>query len=583
MLKKQKITKIIIVATLFLIISMCFAFFLLSNDYKDKQTDATDIVLTIEDFKKRVVSSNGDFSFDKYLEVAEEWNANAEEYADKVTISFKQDVIALIDSTTTFTISSYNALQLFADDVNDGKTYEGKTVKLKADIDCGGASLGIGCKGTAFSGVFDGQGYAISNFQCNDKMGDFWDGDSSYTYALFLYVSGTIKNLKISNAGRTISGGSYYKCVGGIVGCASNAVIENCVVENFTISTEDKTAKILVGGIFAVGYATVTDCMVDNFQVNNGYGDVAGIGCVLNYLSTTDGINLNWKAHWPYGEVKVNRCVMRNCVSGNNIVGGTAPDKTQYYSKLSVTNCYTTNENDGFENLGTNLSTGGGTTGWYYYSGYNGGWPKLNRFISWQTISVESAYPEISSSTPSAIYFPTDLTINGGKSGVVSNSSSFTFYGQVVTANVHNCYEFEEWYYSIPDFDITIDGWLIPSATRKSVAIKFVSASNTTEETSNLSFDTEYTIGCGTSIAISYDEYEKEGFKSITLSFTDTEGTKRSVTYMASSGYYIQKSTLQSPEYSSSNYFQVHNHKDMPDLSNISVETAQKSYNATFS
>ena len=118
------------------------------------------------------------------------------------------------------TISTYNNLRDFSASVNNGNTYAGKTVVLANSIDCNGSSLSCIGSGTwnsfsggtinNFKGVFDGQGYTISNFTLTGGarfQNRTIKGQKEYNYYYYYHVglfvnigeSATIKNLKISN------------------------------------------------------------------------------------------------------------------------------------------------------------------------------------------------------------------------------------------------------------------------------------------------------------------------------------------------------------------------------------------------
>ena len=64
------------------------------------------------------------------------------------------------DSYSSYTIGSLAAWQNFANSVNSGLTFSGRTVQLTANINFGGSSSILK---SCFSGVFNGQGYTLSN------------------------------------------------------------------------------------------------------------------------------------------------------------------------------------------------------------------------------------------------------------------------------------------------------------------------------------------------------------------------------------------------------------------------------------
>lgn len=73
------------------------------------------------------------------------------------------DNVVLKEAVEDLVIDNTSELSSFANNVNSGNTYEGKTIKLNADIDAKLLSVTIGTKDTPFKGTFDGQGHKISN------------------------------------------------------------------------------------------------------------------------------------------------------------------------------------------------------------------------------------------------------------------------------------------------------------------------------------------------------------------------------------------------------------------------------------
>ena len=195
-------------------------------------------------------------------------------------------------------ISSVDQLYAFANDVNiKGNTYVGKTVKLCADLDLGGAEwtpiTGVWDGGsygnyTSFRGIFDGQDHTISNFTVSaDENAGF-----------FGVVGGEVKNLKIDkemivttyNAG-CVAASLYYgkitNCqvtnssvtsvpalqddgtydngnnVGGVVGLLNCGTVDFCTISKTTV-----TAYRSFGGIVGTGTgsenskSTITKCTV---------------------------------------------------------------------------------------------------------------------------------------------------------------------------------------------------------------------------------------------------------------------------------------------------------------------------------
>lgn len=155
--------------------------------------------------------------------------------------------------------------------------YSGKTIVLDANIDLAGQTVkGIGGISTNFAGVFDGQGYTISNFKI--------ESDSDYYAGLFNQVThgGTIKNLTVKNA--TIVGKSMVGAIASSVD--SGATIDNCKAIDCTLIGVKKVGAV-------VGYSagsTVTNNYAGNCSVY--YSEKEGAG-VLGYENTGSTVNGN--------------------------------------------------------------------------------------------------------------------------------------------------------------------------------------------------------------------------------------------------------------------------------------------------
>lgn len=169
------------------------------------------------------------------------------------------------DSASTFQISSDTDLAGFAKLTKEGKTFEGKTVELTANIDMSGFEW---VPAGEFKGTFDGNGYAIYG----------------------LYVSQEGKNsgfIGTVNGGRVqdlvIADGYFYSTekegnMGAVVGYAkSGAVIDRCVSYATVAHSYEKSSDDQTGGI--VGHldaSTVVNC-VNYGKVSSSHIRVGGI------------------------------------------------------------------------------------------------------------------------------------------------------------------------------------------------------------------------------------------------------------------------------------------------------------------
>ena len=167
---------------------------------------------------------------------------------------FNNDESLVIGDVPTITDNPENVIEInslddfinFRDQVNKGKLYNNKILRLTTDLDLSGIDnwTPIGTlTWKYFKGTFDGNGHTISNL----KTGGHPQGSG-----LFTKNEGTIKNLTLINV--NISGDKY---VGGIAGVNSGGTIENCFVDG--IISGDK----YVGGIAGNNYGTVKDSFAD--------------------------------------------------------------------------------------------------------------------------------------------------------------------------------------------------------------------------------------------------------------------------------------------------------------------------------
>lgn len=146
------------------------------------------------------------------------------------------------DQDTDFVLSTPEQFAGFASLVNDGNTFEGKTVKLGGSIDlyCEDTTpsadgdpltfrpIGDHSQHGMFEGTFDGQGNTIKNIYQNGwDLGYEWGKYGSY--GLF----GNLNNATVKNL--TLSGGESY-IEGGDTSFVAGSATGTCVFENITIT-----------------------------------------------------------------------------------------------------------------------------------------------------------------------------------------------------------------------------------------------------------------------------------------------------------------------------------------------------------
>ena len=217
---------------------------------------ATNVDVTLESGEKISLIATDD---SKYLEVLppDKWDGTA-------------DISWYNEGDTEFILTTAEEFVGLSDLVDDGKTFEGKTLTLLADIDLykedeNGKPICFDPIGSyrhdkAFKGTFDGQGHTISNLSQNT-----WALDNGYAYGdLGLGLFGklrdaTIKNLNIDGA--AISGESGM-C--GVVAAASygESTFENIKVSNSNCADYQYYAGGIVG--WASGKQQFIGCDVDS-------------------------------------------------------------------------------------------------------------------------------------------------------------------------------------------------------------------------------------------------------------------------------------------------------------------------------
>jgi len=222
------------------------------------------------------------------------------DYDDK-TVTFVAEHFSDYEVTTTnwdadvITISTARELLAFANLVNGGNTFSGKTIKLDANINLNDVidqteywtPIGDGYykssekpepQGHYFAGTFDGDGHTISNLRVGTT-------NNRHSAGLFGIVKGgTIMNLTVDNA--TVS--NVDRFAGAIVGGAlQNSMIDNCHV------TGDVhiVGKHFVGGLAGLSYGTIQNCSVDaNGSISAGDptgADGDDVGGLVGYSSGT--------------------------------------------------------------------------------------------------------------------------------------------------------------------------------------------------------------------------------------------------------------------------------------------------------
>ncbi len=194
--------------------------------------------------------------------------------------------------------------------------YTDKYFRLTANIDMGGYNLytsdknyTIGDISSPFAGIFDGQGYTISNFKI---------APASYTglnLGLFSYInSAEIENLNISSA---VVGDSSVATAGIVAGNATNSTIMGCLV-----SCSSVKAQVYIGGIVGQAVGTTVKYCTNNAVVKDTrYASAANVvaGGILGYSTDSQGDNtIEYCAN--FGKISISP-VAGGILSAGGIVG----------------------------------------------------------------------------------------------------------------------------------------------------------------------------------------------------------------------------------------------------------------------
>lgn len=186
------------------------------------------------------------------------------------------------DTDTIFTLSTAEEFAGFAELVNEGNKFSGKTVELESNIDFNGEEW---TPIKNFAGTLKGNGNAVSNFEIDATAGNagFFD----------VLEWATIENLTLSDITATV--GNYRF---GVLSRSINQTnVDNVTVKNVNVTTVGSEA--FVAGLFCQGTVNsnmeVNNCTVENFTVNaeNGAMIIGGITCFVQKNGTeAEGTNI---------------------------------------------------------------------------------------------------------------------------------------------------------------------------------------------------------------------------------------------------------------------------------------------------
>ena len=136
----------------------------------------------------------------------------------------------------------------------------------------------IGSNASPFTGVYDGNGFAIDNIYM--KRTHAPDSDT-YFVGLFARTSGAT----ISNLGVTDVHSEGYQYVGGLIGEANNSTVDNCYVSGAVLN--GSTSSTDIGGLIGKAVNSDVDDCYSSAAVSGRYHNVGGL-IGLNSSSTLD-------------------------------------------------------------------------------------------------------------------------------------------------------------------------------------------------------------------------------------------------------------------------------------------------------
>ena len=181
-------------------------------------------------------------------------------------------------------ISSPSDWKSFAADVAGGNTYEGKTVRLAADIE---VSEMAGTYTHPFKGTFDGQGHKLTVTLNNNDDSDKGTDEQYQGVAPFRFTSGaTIMNLTVDGTVSTTN----RKFAAGFIGWALESTnnIQNCVssVEICSTLKGDGTHGGFVGK--ASGTLNITNCLFNGMMTTSQTNGTNSCGGFVGWAATAN-------------------------------------------------------------------------------------------------------------------------------------------------------------------------------------------------------------------------------------------------------------------------------------------------------
>ena len=261
-------------------------------------------------------------------------------------------------------ISTKEQLESFRDRVNNGATYEGRTITLQNDIDLQGNEdnqwIPIGRSSTiAFKGTFDGNHHTIKNI--------YIDTTEDYQGLFGVAQNATIENVTLT--GNIANTGNRS---GGMVGLLkANATVINCHNEATIYSAEGNRVGGIVG--YMEPYSTVLNCSnKNNVTVLGRTNEEEQQSFAGGIAGACDG---QLEGCYNTGEIYA------HCLAGG-IAGGILQGE--------IKNCYNTGD------VKVDYKKAGGISGYIHY--YSGGTVGYTRIMNTYSTGIVTGPDQIGAS-----------------------------------------------------------------------------------------------------------------------------------------------------------------------------------------
>ena len=208
---------------------------------------------------------------------------------------------AEVPVSTATPITTAEQLQAFLNAATAGDisayVMDNGEVVLGSDIDLTGVTL---TPAATFTGVFNGQGYALKNWTTST--------------GIFTQSSGVVKNVVIdSSCNYTVatSGTGDKNCGFVVENNTSAGVVSGCINNGNLVATDLSCAGHRIGGLVGVSYGTVKNC------VNNGDVNItsAAINNNMNFGGVVGYVNPN-----SGGKEALETAFLSNCINNGDVI-----------------------------------------------------------------------------------------------------------------------------------------------------------------------------------------------------------------------------------------------------------------------